>query len=408
MLGPWPRRMHNTIREYEWGSTTALAELQGREPSGRPEAELWMGAHPSDPSRVDVDGTHPAGLDALITEHPRELLGEAAYRQFGARLPFLFKVLAIGHPLSLQVHPTAERARTVFEGQAQAYSEHRYVDPYAKPELIYALEPMDALSGFRAAKQAADLFTLLDGERAAAIVALLSDPGLDETRRLESALRALVTWPDADRAALAGDVAERSQAVLGRRQLDPADHRAFAWAVRLAGEYPLDPMVAAPFLLDLVRLEPGEVMFLPAGAPHAYLNGIGVEIMANSDNVLRAGLTSKPIAVEEMLHIVDGQSRPVRDVPQLVLGPHEVAWTPPVPDFRLGRVRTADAEPVALHPAPAGPQVLLCIAGPVTLCGADPSTALRLEPGQSAFVGADAGLLTMAGPGELFRATTGG
>ena len=403
MLGPWPRRMHNTIREYEWGSTTALALLQGREPSGRPEAELWMGAHPSAPSLIDEDS-----LDALIAAHPHELLGDAAYQQFGARLPFLFKVLAIAHPLSLQVHPTAERARTAFEGEALAHGEHRYVDPYAKPELIYALEPMDALSGFRPAKQAADLFTLLDGDRATAIVARLSDPGLDETRRLESALRALVTWPDADRSALAADITQRSQAVLAGRQLDPADHRAFSWAVRLADEYPADPMVAAPFLLDLVRLEPGEVMFLPAGAPHAYLNGIGVEIMANSDNVLRAGLTHKPIAVEEMLHIVDGESRPARDVPVLALGPNEVAWTPPVADFRLGRVRTEDGEPVALQPVPAGPQVLLCIAGPVIVSGDDPASALCLGPGQSAFVGADAEQLTLTGPGELFRASTGG
>ncbi len=407
MFEPWPWRMHNPIREYDWGSVTALARLQGREPSGRPEAELWMGAHPSAPSLVELADGRRIGLDTLVADDPLPMLGDEVVARGGARLPFLLKVLAIERPLSVQVHPTAERARTAFEGEARAHGEHRYADPHAKPELLYALEPVDALSGFRPAKQAAELFTLLDGDRAAALVARLTDPGVDDTTRLEGALRDLVTWSDADRADLAADVARRSHDVLSHRRLDPADHRAFSWATRLAAQYPADPMVAAPFLLDLVRLEPGEVMFLPAGAPHAYLHGTGVEIMANSDNVLRAGLTHKPVAIEEMLHIVDGDSRPVRDVRRLELGPHEVAWAPPVTDFRLGRIRTTDAEPVVLHPTPVGPQILLCLVGTVTLSCAGYAEGLRLEPGESAFVGAGAGRLTVTGPGEVFRATSG-
>jgi mannose-6-phosphate isomerase len=147
------------------------------------------------------------------------------------------------------------------------------------------------------------------------------------------------------------------------------------------------------------------VLFVPAGAPHAYLYGLGVEIMGNSDNVLRAGLTHKPIAIEELLHVVDGDSRPVREVPFTWLSPHEVAWTPPIGEFQLSRIWMTDATPILAYPGIAGPQVLLCTSGPVRLaCG---ETGVDLEPGQSAFVGASGGTLSLTGPGEVFRACSG-
>jgi mannose-6-phosphate isomerase len=163
--------------------------------------------------------------------------------------------------------------------------------------------------------------------------------------------------------------------------------------------------VVAPLLLDLVLLRPGETLFVPAGAPHAYLHGTGVEIMANSDNVLRAGLTHKPVAVEELLHVVDGRSRPQRDVPEVELGPGEVAWRPPLPWFQLTRLRPA-GQVLTAHPSVTGPQVLLCTAGEVTV-GCPDGSRLVLRAGSSAFVGAGAGRLEVRGYGELFRAAVG-
>ena len=410
MPGPWPARMVNPVRTYDWGSTTVLARLQGRRPSGQPEAELWMGAHASAPSRLQQPDRE-VPLDEAIAEFGPDLLGALVHARFGDRLPFLLKLLAIAKPLSVQVHPSADRARAGFEGEIEVKGEHRYADPYPKPEMLYALDPVDALCGFRSADEAGRLLGLLGGERADLLAVLLVGHG-EEPHLLESVLRTLVTWPEDDRPALVHDLVGRCRRLLAAAGpvagsvLSPTDRRALTWVCRLAGHYPKDPLVAAPFLLDLVRLEPGEVLFVPAGTPHAYLYGLGVEIMANSDNVLRAGLTHKLIAVEEMLHVVDGDSRPQRDIAFTWLSPHEVAWLPPADEFALSRIWLTDSAPVTVFPRIAGPQVLLCTSGPVQVncCG----RCLTLAPGESAFVGATgAGTISLTGPGEVFRASAG-
>jgi mannose-6-phosphate isomerase len=183
------------------------------------------------------------------------------------------------------------------------------------------------------------------------------------------------------------------------------DRRAVLWVTRLAQQFPQDPLVVAPLLLDLVLLQPGETLFVPAGAPHAYLHGTGVEIMANSDNVLRAGLTHKPVAVSELLHVVDGRSRPQRDLPEVRLGPCEVAWRPPLPWFQLTRLRPVGGEVVA-DASVAGPQVLLCTSGEVTVVG-DDGEQLPLPAGASAFVAAGCDPVRVRGDGEVFRAAVG-
>ncbi len=414
MAGPWPARMVNPIRHYAWGSPTVLARLQSRRPTGEPEAELWMGAHASAPSGLDLPGGEVA-LDAAIAADPTDLLGRQVHERFGDRLPFLMKILAIAAPLSLQVHPSAERARRVFEGEEEGLDGHRYVDPFPKPELLYALEPIDALSGFREGAEAVGLLTGLAGERTGRLAAMLQTPRSDrpQDHPMERVLRELVTWPDGDRADLVKEIVTGARRLLVEAgplrsySLPPADRRAYLWACRLAESYPADPMVAAPFLLGLVRLDPGQVLYTPAGAPHAYLTGLGVEIMANSDNVLRAGLTPKEIAVEEMLHVVDGDSRPLLDVPFRWLSPYEVAWTPPAEEFQLSRIWMTDTAPVTAFPGIAGPQILLCTSGPVQVRSA--GSVLTLEPGESAFIGASGGgAISLTGPGEVFRASAGG
>ena len=415
--------MVNPVRDYDWGSTTALARMQGRPPTGRPEAELWMGAHPAAPSALESRDGGLHRLDELVAAAPEELLGADVAARFDGRLPFLLKVLAIARPLSLQVHPGAERARTAFEDELQVLGEHRYSDPYPKPELLYALEPVDALCGFRTAAQAARLLALLDGPRAAAVAEPLrrhadgeecegapESRAEGETACLEEAFGVLVTWPDDDRADLAADAADEAARLLARagRDGEPAlsatDRLALEWVTRLADQHPKDPLVAAPLLLDLVRLEPGETLYVPAGTPHAYMYGTGVEIMGNSDNVLRAGLTHKAIAVEELLHVVDGRSRPHRDLSEVRLGDHEVAWRPPVPEFQLTRVRVPAGGPIEVEEL-SGPQIVLCTAGRVLVLRG--GIELLLRPGESAFAAADAGSLLLTGPGEVFRAAAG-
>lgn len=438
--GPWPLRMVNPIHHYEWGSRTALAWMQGREPSGRPEAELWMGAHPLAPSRLTaVDGSEEP-LDTLVAESPVQMLGSGVGHRFDDRLPFLLKVLAFDQPLSVQVHPDAAHARRAWEAQRarEAAAErgdadgdagtatpepdtqdggttpdrpdpHYYPDPYAKPELLYALQPIDAMCGFRSADRARELIALLRCERLSNLTDELDgdDP---EEQRLHRAFTRLLHWPTEDRTGLATDVGRLSRALLasaGGPGSGPSaqDRRALTWCSRLSRLYPEDPLVAAPLLLDLFRLDPGDTLFVPAGAPHAYLYGLGVEVMASSDNVLRAGLTLKPIAVEELLQVVDGTTRPVRHLPQVQLGPFEVAWRPGAGDFQLTRIRLPHGAPVAVYPFLAGPQVLLCTAGTVTVQVGARDVVLR--PGESAFIGASGGPVSVTGPGELFRAAAG-
>lgn len=413
-IGPWPQRMVNPIQAYDWGSTTTLAGLQGREPSGQPEAELWMGAHPSAPSSLEVIGGEPQPLDELILLDPDAVLGADVAARFGPRLPFLLKVLAIDKPLSVQVHPTAERAAAAYAGEAGSTGAHRYCDPFHKPELAYALEPTDILCGFRPADDTAYLLGLVDCERVRKIAEPLLVEGADDVECVEAAFRVLVTWPHDDRKALAEAIAEQARVVLDALgPFDPTDpdavtpvaREALRWAARLADLHPQDPLVAAPLLLDLVQLDPGHTLFVPAGAPHAYLGGVVVEIMANSDNVLRAGLTHKEVAVDELLKIVDGATRPVLDIPALPLSPHETAWRPEVHDFQLTRLRATSATPVAAFPHLVGPQIVLCTQGPVTLSAG--VHELQLAAGESAFVGAGGAPLTVIGPGVVFRAATG-
>ncbi|MFN0284855.1 MAG: mannose-6-phosphate isomerase, class I [Kineosporiaceae bacterium] len=412
--GPWPQKMVNPVQAYDWGSTTALARMQGRRPGGGPEAELWMGAHPCAPSGLEaVDGTVQP-LDELVGAAPDVVLGADVAAIFGPRLPYLLKVLAIDKPLSVQVHPSAERAAAGYAGEVREAGEHRYVDPFHKPELAYALEPTDILAGFRSADRAAYLLGLVDCTRVRRVAEPLLQEDTDDSECVEAAFRVLVTWPKRDRAALATDVAGLARELLmtagphrpgDEEALSPSDRRALVWATRLAALHPKDPLVAAPLLLDLVRLERGDTLYVPDGTPHAYLYGLVVEIMANSDNVLRAGLTHKAVAVEELLTIVDGASRPFLDVPEVALSPHETAWRPPVTDFQLTRLRVASTAPVAGYPHLVGPQVVLCTRGPVTVTAG--SHEVRLGAGESAFLGAGGAPLMVSGPGELFRAATG-
>jgi mannose-6-phosphate isomerase len=400
--------MDNPVRAYDWGSTTALARLQGRRPPGGPEAELWIGAHPSDPSHlVGADGARRSLL-AAVEEDPDGVLGPGLRNRFGTRLPFLLKILAVARPLSVQVHPGAARAAGRF---AEPGHGGPYVDPFPKPELLYALHRTEALCGFRTPEDAAALLDLLESARARQVAAALHEDGAPGAR-LRHALAMLVTWPDGDRAGLTDDLTRACDRVLtgaAPGDLDSRQVRALVWCRRLVEQHPLDPLVAAPLLLDLVVLPPGGTLYVPAGAPHTYLRGMGVEIMGSSNNVLRAGLTHKEVAVDELLEVVDGDSRCRGDLLPEPLGEHEMAWRPPAPEFQLTRVRLhgrrAPSTWVEADPRVTGPQILLCTAGAVTVHRGGATVDLR--PGYSAFVTAGDDLVTLRGTGEVFRAAVG-
>ncbi|MFJ2440805.1 MULTISPECIES: mannose-6-phosphate isomerase, class I [unclassified Streptomyces] len=382
-------RLSNAVRPYAWGSTTAIPELLGATPTGEPQAEMWMGAHPGAPSRLDR-GAGEQPLSEVIAAGPEAELGAAAMAKFGPRLPFLLKILAAGSPLSLQVHPDLAQAKQGYEDEERrgvpVDAPHRnYKDANHKPELICALTPFDGLCGFRAPEEAAGLLAGLGVDSLKPYVDLL------RAHPEEAALREVLTavlGADPD-----GMTATVTEAAAAAERLGGA----YAPYASIARHYPGDPGVIAAMLLNYVQLQPGEALFLGAGVPHAYLSGLGVEIMANSDNVLRCGLTPKHVDVPELLRIVRFEATEPGVLRPEASASGEELYDTPIDEFRLSRYTLAPgAEPRDLTLAT--PQILLCTAGTPR------ANQMDLAPGGSVFVPAGE-KAELSGTGTVFRAT---
>jgi mannose-6-phosphate isomerase len=394
------------IQPYAWGSRTAIAELQGRAaPTPQPEAELWMGAHPSAPSGVERTGGRTT-LDAVIAADPARELGAESVARFGARLPFLLKVLAAEKALSIQVHPSREQAEAGYQAENErglppGDRARNYADDWPKPEILCALTPFEVLAGMRAPQDAATLLkelALTDLDPVAAIVSNATGP-----RALTDALTHILAWPPATRGSLVDGVVS----ACARVAQDGGPYAAAcAAAVRIAGDHPGDLGVIASLLLRHSVLAPGQAVFLPAGGLHAYLHGTGVELLANSDNVVRAGLTPKHIDVPELLRLTD----PAVAVPVIEprsLGGGVSVYDSPAPEFRLYRAELGEGK-VAL-PGDGGARVVLCTEGDALLRASGPAfyAGALLGPGNSCFLAAADGAVSATGPAVLFIAATG-
>jgi mannose-6-phosphate isomerase len=422
----------NTPRDYAWGSTTAIPELLGTPETDEPQAELWLGAHPGSPSRIlDPAQTGGAGdLAAWISEDPATAVGEKG------SLPYLLKILAAAHPLSLQAHPTLERARQGFERENEAgvpidSPKRNYKDPLHKPEIVVALSPTyEALCGFRPlaeVREIVDLLVMIDGSQVAPrwelygpIVHLLEDSGTVGEPDGE-VLRSVVAWlleGGTEVEALVGHLVRTTEKALhpAHAHLTDPYTKSLETVVQLNEEYPGDPGIVISLLLNRVTLSAGEALYLPAGNIHAYLRGLGVELMSASDNVLRGGLTPKHVDVPELLEVLEFDPMPVpylrpgRPVDGLQL------FKPDVPDFELARIDVGDAEVLPFATgipsvastvpfAPQGPAIAICIAGSVSIAGSTGS--FTVKRGESVFVTPDEGELTVTGDGTVFVAAPG-
>jgi mannose-6-phosphate isomerase len=386
---------------YAWGSHTVIAELQGRPaPTAKPEAELWMGAHPSAPSGVERAGARTT-LDAVIAADPAGELGAECAARFGGRLPFLLKVLAAQTALSIQVHPSRKQAEAGYlaeneRGLAPGDKSRNYADDWPKPEILCALTPFEVLAGMRTAADAAALLRALDVTELAVLAAELeSGPG---TTALSRSLATILTWPAAGRGAFVDAVVAACERVAAGGGEYAA---ACAAAARLAGEHPGDLGIVASLLLRHAVLQPGEAVFLPAGGLHAYLHGAGVELLANSDNVVRAGLTAKHIDIPELLKLTD----PAVGVPVIEprpLGDGLYVYDSPAPEFRLYRAELGPGE-VTLPGG--GARILLCVDGAATLRAK--TGVLKIGRGESAYLSAADDAVTASGPATLFIAGRG-
>lgn len=380
-----PGVLIGAIQPYVWGSVDALPRILGLPPTGEPQAELWLGAHPRAPSVLRRGGTDRP-LDHVIADDPEGELGADTARSYGGELPFLLKILAVDQPLSLQTHPSREQAQVGFDVEERqgipVDADHRsYRDRNHKPELICALEPFTALCGFRPLSSAASLLESLGVADLGPAIGFLR---LGEADR---ALRWLLERPPESGAAIA------NQVVAACAEPGPfPDER--QWAVRIGEQHPGDVGVAIALMLNLVHLQPGQALFLGAGNLHVYLHGVAVEIMANSDNVLRGGLTVKHVDVPAVLDVAD--CRPFEVPVQSPDGPC-FAFQSPVPDFCLARIEVADA--VQCHPT--GPEIVLCASGEVNAAGH------QITGGGAVWLPAGIANYEIAGTGLVFRAQTG-
>ena len=397
------------IQRYPWGTVDAIAGLQGRPvPAPGPEAELWMGAHPSAPSALhrppapfaSVASSAPPAtpvplvtLDALIAASPERELGEQIVARFGGRLPFLLKVLSAAKALSIQVHPSRPQAEAGYaaenaRGLAPGDPARNYVDDWPKPELLYALTPFEVAAGLRLPADASALLQALEVDELKPLAADLTD--------MPAALASILRWPEP--AALVASVVAACQRLAAT---DSPFADACAAAVRVAADHPGDIGVVALLLMRHEVLQPGQAVFMPAGGLHAYLRGTGIELLANSDNVVRSGLTGKHIDVPELLKLLD----PAVEVPILAprILPDGIAWfDTPAPEFRLYLIDLS--APLALPGI--GPRIVLCLAGSCTL-RATSGQELDLTRGGSCFIPFADDPVRATGRARLVQATPG-
>jgi mannose-6-phosphate isomerase len=385
----------NPIKPYPWGSRTTIASLQRRPvPTAQPEAELWMGAHPAGPSLL-ADPAGPVPLTEAIARDAEATLGRSIVDRYGPRLPYLMKLLAATRPLSLQAHPEADVARAGYAAEAGRPlddPERNYRDPYHKPELLVAIEPFEALCGFRPPEQSAELLAALGVRELDPVVDAL---GSGPSAGLRRAVERLMMWPPDRRADLVAAVARAGPGL----------------ADRLGSLYPDDVGVVVALLLNHVRLRPGEAVFMPPGTLHAYLSGFGVEVMAASDNVLRGGLTDKHVDVVELLRVLRYEVLPEPVVPGRALTPEVTGWPVPADEFALRRVVAAAGSPPVVVPGE-GPRILACLHGPARLRTDGP--VRELAAGESVFVTPDeppvwVGAAGSDGPADavVFQASVG-
>ena len=409
-------RLQGRVRDYAWGGPAAIPALFGYPPARGPIAEVWLGAHPYDsacigagpadplfdPAQIYAPGASrrqhadalPMSLEQYIAADPEGTLGEDILEGHGPTLPYLLKLIAPARPLSLQVHPSKAQAEAGYDAEEAAgiplsSPVRNYRDRNAKPELVYAISRFEALVGFRAPRRIAEVVKGLRTPLAEKLRRMVLREGVQEAFTY---LISPETSPSPER------VAKLVEACAERDPEKSPSRRADAAVVSLAANYPGDASVLAPLLMNPVSLRPGEALYIPDGTVHAYRSGVAVEIMASSDNVLRAGLTQKHIDVPELLRIVRADAAPpMRIAPERVSSSTSVFYAP-VEDFELSIVVLSDAN-VWDRQRSEGPRTVVCMEGAVHLRAG--GKTLVLNEGQALFVGACEGRLDLRGFGKV-------
>jgi mannose-6-phosphate isomerase len=373
--------LKNTVQEYAWGSYTAIPELMGKDsPASAPQAELWMGAHPKAPSMATCNEKQQSLLE-LIQKHPRLILGEKVAEKFQNRLPYLFKVLAAEKPLSIQAHPSLDQAKIGFKRENKLGIpfdgfKRNYKDDNHKPECICALSVFWALNGFR---NISDMISLLER---------VCPPGLEkalgllrknpDSVGLKQFFQTLMTMDPNFQKQVIKDAINKAQPI-------KEENGAYQWMIDLNREYPTDIGVFSPIILNLICLEPGQAMFLPAGTLHAYLKGVGIELMANSDNVLRGGLTPKHIDVKELLNVLDFSEGDINILHSRKINSCERRYETPAEEFALSVITVRTGVDYYI-PDKKSVEILLCTKGGAVVADVAENKSIDIEKGMSILI----------------------
>lgn len=387
-------KLANVIKDYDWGTKTKLFELFNiANPNNQPQAEMWMGIHPSGVSTAIDSHGKQIKLDQLITQNSVAILGDKTQNEYGT-LPYLFKVLSAQDPLSIQVHPELSKAKKGYEkenslGIPVNSPNRNYKDPNHKPELIYALTPFWAMNGFRPIADIIQLFTQLDID--------LIQPALDRLINnqtndgLKTFFHYLLTLND--------ELKTVAISML-KTKIKHLNTVPFNIINTIMVKYPNDVGLFMPLVLNVIKLEPGQAMFLKAQTPHAYIEGTGLEIMANSDNVLRAGLTSKHIDVDELFDNTTFDSIAIN---HLLTAPtrykNKIDFPVPVNDFAFEIIHSNEQFQTEKT---LSAEILFCIEGKITLSTA--ADCFTIQAGESVFIANSAHSYSYQGEGTLARA----
>ena len=391
--------LKNTVQEYAWGSYTAIPELLGDDsPASVPQAELWMGAHPKAPSMATCSGKQKSLLE-LIKKHPKAMLGEKVAKKFQNRLPYLFKVLAAAKPLSIQAHPSVDQARTGFERENRLGIpfdgfNRNYKDDNHKPECICAMSAFWALNGFR---KISTMISLLER---------VCPPGLEKALGLlrenpdsvgmKQFFQTLMTMDRQSQKQVVEDAVNRAQPV-------KEEDRAYQWMIDLNQEYPGDVGVFSPIILNLICLEQGQAMFLPAGTLHAYLEGVGIELMANSDNVLRGGLTPKHVDIQELLNVLNFEEGDISMLNTRRINPCEHQYERFAEEFALSviTVKTGRDDYISDKKSI---EILLCTDGDAVVADFAENKSVHIKKGMSILIPAAVKKYSIKGEAVFYKA----
>jgi len=391
--------LKNTIQEYAWGSYTAIPELLGNDsPANTPQAELWMGAHPKAPSKVKCNGKWRSLLE-LIDKNSQDILGEKVAQKFKNRLPYLFKVLAAAKPLSIQAHPSLGQAGEGFERENRLKipldaPNRNYKDDNHKPECICALTFFWALNGFR---KIPDMISLMDK---------ICPKGLKKdfdlfrqqpnSRGLKEFFKAMMIMDRKTQKQIIDDAVKNADQLKDK-------NNAYQWIIDLHKEYPSDIGIFSPIILNLICLEPGQAMFLPAGTLHAYLDGVGIELMANSDNVLRGGLTPKHVDVKELLNVLNFEEREINILNMERINPCEHRYESHAEEFALS-VITVKTDQNYYSPDKRCVEMLLCTDGDAVVVDLAENKSVDIKKGMSILIPDVVKKYSIKGDAVLYKA----